>query len=406
VSTKYEHDIAISFAGEDQVIADAIDVRLKSRGIDVFFAPSKQAELLGERLEDVLAKKYGPTSRFVVVLVSDSYPLKDWARFELSIARDEEKQRKEAFILPLLLADKRMVQIPADKAYLDLRSMDLDEVVAVLVEKVMLHRGEMIPNDLFEQAFREWKLDGFIPGSMKGNIFWDNVSALVLDEDRVEFLLRCPSGSHAHCREGLSRIDPTMLAVGAKCLLDQSENQNFKLSAICYLGVADPKAAERELWTIYKDEGLHVNDRARAFELFWKCPSENSHREPKEALLDMTVPWQLRRAAAVNVLCGEFDDDTEHLVERALRDPRQEIRSKILDAVLRFGLSDMSPSLLHAYKAERSRKGKVQIKHALRHFNDRTDVVEFGKQNGFGSSFFRVPTYIHDWKVETDNAWY
>lgn len=405
MTTEYEHDIAISFAGEDKDLAEQIKIGLSARGVSVFFAPSSQAQLLGEPLEDVFAQKYGPSSRYVIVLVTENYSSKDWPRYELSIARDEEKERDEAFILPLLLSDKRMVQIPPYKGHLDLRQMEVEEVIDILVEKVQLHRGELTPKDVFEKAFREWKLDTFIPGPDKGGLFWRFLPSETLTNDEVEFLLRCPGRSAETKRLGLPKLAPKTLAIAAKRLVETAINQNFRLSAICVLGVADPLDAEAELWKVYTDQSVSVNDRARAFELFWKCPSEKSHIETKRVLADSSEPWQLRRAAATNLLGSGQDDQTEALLELALLDPRQEVRSRVVDAIMRFGLGKLAPALMAAYEKERSRKGKTSVKNALRLFNDQTDVIEFGKRMAFGPAFFRPPTYIHNWAPETNRNW-
>ena len=400
---EFEHDIAISYAGEDQELAGTIASKLEASGVGVFFASTQQAMLLGERLEDVFARTFGSTSRYVAVLVSEHYPIKDWTRYELSIARDEEKKRKEAFVLPLFLADARMVEIPPDKGYLDLRAMDLDAAIEILVEKVRLHRGEPSPKELFEAAFREWKSDGFLPGTGKGDVFWRNSKELELDVDRCEFLLRCSGGGIEWTRATLRRIEPAILREAGERLLETAATPGFELSAIGYIGIADPERAEFHLWRIYEDKEIHVNDRARAFEVFWRCPSARSHQEPKEVLVDETAPWPLRRAAANNILWGERDDDTENLLAQGLEDPRREVRSKVIDAIVKFRLDSLAPQVIEAYKRDRSRKGKADLKGALRLFNTRPDVIEFGRKAKLGKAFFKPPPYVHDWEANRED---
>lgn len=398
MTREFEQDIAISYAGEDTEIASALARKLESRGVAVFFAPSHQAALLGERLETVLARKYSTTSRFVAVLVSEHYPVKDWARFELDVARDEEKQRKEAFILPLRMADSRMVQIPSDKLYLDLRVMDLDAAVDVLVEKVRLHRGELAPRQLFEQSYREWKIDGFVPGSTKGNLFWADVTSLDLDVDHCEFLLHCDTADGRLWRRGLTQVAPYVLAAAGERLIETAATPTFELRAIGYVGLVDAGRAEKHLWRLYRNEEVAIYDRARAFELFWKCPSAAAREEPKEVLVDETQPWPLQRAAAVNLLWSDADEETESLLEIGLRNPRQEVRSKIVEAIVRFDFERLAPALMEAYERSRSRKDKAQIKWALRHFNARAEVLAFGARKRFGKAF-SSPPFAQDWEA-------
>ncbi len=206
--------------------------------------------------------------------------------------------------------------------------------------------------------------------------------------------------------DALEHIEPAILAAASRRLLEDADSPSFRLAAIRYLAIADLEAAERELWAVYEDERLHLNDRARALELFWKCPSSRSRQEPKDVLVDETAPWQLRKAAAESILWSEFDADTEPLLGRALRDPRREVRSKALNAILRFELANLSPELMEAFRKDRSQKGKRQIKHVLRHFSARPDVAAFGNENGFGEAFFRLPNYIHDWEKAREDSWF
>ena len=68
------------------------------------------------------------------------------------------------------------------------------------------------------------------------------------------------------------------------------------------------------------------------------------------------------------------------------------------DAIIKFRLANLSPRLIAAYDRQRTRKGRNDLQAALRHFNDRENVVEFGRRAGLGAAFFRPPTYIHDWE--------
>jgi hypothetical protein len=307
---EFEHDIAISFAGEDVDLASRLAERLENAGVSVFFATAQQAELLGERLERVLARKYGSGTRFVTALVTQHYSMKDWTRFELKIAREEEQRRGEAFVLPLLLADASIVQIPSDKVHLDLRTTDLSEIVEILAQKVRTHRGDLSPQDLLDAAYREWKTYGYLPASEKATVFWKNIASLRLDVDRCELLLRSRSTDGAAFVEGLGTLDPSLLVPAAERLVATAENPNWELAAICYLGTADPARAEAHLRRVYQDSAAHLNDRARAFDLFWLCPSQYAYEEASNVLCDATQPWPLRRAAMVNVLLADRDEQT------------------------------------------------------------------------------------------------
>lgn len=397
-ASEFEHDIAISFASEDVDLASRLADRLEKAGVSVFFSTARQAALLGARLERVLTRTFGSGTRFVAVLVTEHYPIKEWTRFELAVAREEEARRDEPFVLPLLLADASVVQLPSDKVHLDLRTRSLDDIVEILAAKVRDHRGEQSPQDLLKAVYREWIADRHLPAPTKVDVLWKNVTALDLDVDHCELLLRSSSTDGAAFVRGLRSLGPSLLAPAAERLVATAESPNLELAAICYLGVADPERAEGHLWRIYQDASADLEDRARAFELFWLCPGQRSRDEARVVLCDEAQPFALRRAAMVNVLWAKRSEDTERLVRQGLHDPRQEVRAKAVDAVLRFRLGSLAPELMAAYRRTRSRKGKAQLKAALRHFNGRTDIRAFAEKLRFGKTFFEPPSYVHDWE--------
>jgi hypothetical protein len=92
--TKFEHDVAISYAGEDIGIAEQIADALRKRGLSVFYAPFYKSELWGEKLSKWFKSKYGKDSRFVLILISHHYSVRDWTDFEFSTAKAEEHKRK------------------------------------------------------------------------------------------------------------------------------------------------------------------------------------------------------------------------------------------------------------------------------------------------------------------------
>ena len=80
-------DVAISFAGEDRPIAQRLAQILKSYDLVVFYDDDAQAGLLGENLTEYLIDIYKNSSSFCVVLVSEHYVRKRWARHEWKAAQ-------------------------------------------------------------------------------------------------------------------------------------------------------------------------------------------------------------------------------------------------------------------------------------------------------------------------------
>lgn len=105
----FDHDLAVSFAGEDRKIVEIIANQLKHNDANVFYDHFFKAELVEKDLSDYFKKKYGNKSKYVVPFISKYYPQKDWTNFEFEIARDEARRRKEDFILPVRL-DNTIIQ--------------------------------------------------------------------------------------------------------------------------------------------------------------------------------------------------------------------------------------------------------------------------------------------------------
>jgi hypothetical protein len=96
------YDFALSFAGEDRRLAEAIFSELTSRELAVFYDKNEQHRILGNDVEEYLAPIYRSESRYVVPLLSQTYPKKIWTKFE----SDNFRQRfGENSIIPIWFTD-------------------------------------------------------------------------------------------------------------------------------------------------------------------------------------------------------------------------------------------------------------------------------------------------------------
>lgn len=132
----FEYDIALSFAGEHRGIAESIAQELRKSGISLFYDNFEQSKLWGKRLSKHFQQIYGSKTRFVVVLISKEYPIKDWTDFEFTIAREEAKNRKSEYILPVRIDDTHIFGLPSDIAYLDLNNVGIKGVVNNILDKL------------------------------------------------------------------------------------------------------------------------------------------------------------------------------------------------------------------------------------------------------------------------------
>jgi hypothetical protein len=116
----------------------------------------------------------------------------------------------------------------------------------------------------------------------------------------------------------------------------------------------------------------------------------------------VTIEFEQDIVRAVAAGLHRRGDDLEQLLRDALQDSRHEVRSKVIDAILEFRLDGLSGQLMQAFQRDRSRKGRSDIKRALRHFNTRPEVIEFGRVNRFGQAFLTPPTCVHDWEASRE----
>ncbi len=130
----YEFDAALSFAGENRLLAAAITRELQKLGRSVFYDRDHKAHLWGKR-QDEYERIYGKASRFFVPLVSRHYRKKEWTQLEFSIARRASRRRKDEYILPIKIDETLMLGIPGDVNYLSSRDNTPKQIAAAIDEK-------------------------------------------------------------------------------------------------------------------------------------------------------------------------------------------------------------------------------------------------------------------------------
>ncbi len=133
-------DVAISFAGENRGEADELAKAMVTRGVRVFYDEFYKGEMWGRKLTGYFRPVYGPGTKYVIVLISRHYPIKDWANFEFSIAKEEARRRKEEFILPVRLDETKLLGLHEDVAYLDFYEEGPEGIAELIVEKLGIAR--------------------------------------------------------------------------------------------------------------------------------------------------------------------------------------------------------------------------------------------------------------------------
>ena len=132
----YDHDVALSFAGEDRHYAQELAKLLKNNGYKVFYDEYARVQLWGENLHDKFSEIYKNKSRYCVMFVSEHYARKLWTNHERRSAQARALEESVAYILPVRLDDAEIPGILPTVAYLDLRSMSINQIYQALVEKL------------------------------------------------------------------------------------------------------------------------------------------------------------------------------------------------------------------------------------------------------------------------------
>jgi hypothetical protein len=115
----YEFDIALSFAGEDRGLAEALASHLKNADVRVFYDRDEQAELWGKDLYQHLQTIYRDKARYCLVFVSQHYIRKRWTGHELKQAQARAFRENREYILPLRLDDTDLPGLNETIGYVD-----------------------------------------------------------------------------------------------------------------------------------------------------------------------------------------------------------------------------------------------------------------------------------------------
>lgn len=101
-------DVAISFAMENEELADTVYHYLKAEGLSVFYAPAPECQsiLSGENQREIFYRIFGLESKYVVLLVSKFYVRKQVPMEEARIAFS--KHGGDASVIPIYLDETEL----------------------------------------------------------------------------------------------------------------------------------------------------------------------------------------------------------------------------------------------------------------------------------------------------------
>lgn len=132
-NTHYYFDFAISYAGEDVIVAEKVNDRLRELGFNVFFAKKDFAALIGNRGDDFFEELF-THSKQVIVFISEAYKRKDWTQFEWDIIRKRENINR---FIPVRLDNTPILGLPDTIIYLSYPKNNIDEIENIAVKKLL-----------------------------------------------------------------------------------------------------------------------------------------------------------------------------------------------------------------------------------------------------------------------------
>lgn len=93
------YDFALSFAGADRDIAEALCEALQEGEFEVFYDRNEQHRILAEDVEEYLRPIYATDAKLVVCILGPEYPKRVWTKFE----SDQFKERfKSGEVIPII----------------------------------------------------------------------------------------------------------------------------------------------------------------------------------------------------------------------------------------------------------------------------------------------------------------
>ena len=133
---RYEYDVAISYAREDEPVARELGESLMRKNTKILYDEYGRTETGGSDFLTQIAELYRTKARYCVLLFSQHYPLKQWTDAERASARQHALRDSEKYILPVRLHDVEVPGLAEAKSYYDLRQSSVKQLTDWLEKKL------------------------------------------------------------------------------------------------------------------------------------------------------------------------------------------------------------------------------------------------------------------------------
>lgn len=130
------YDVALSYASEDRLHAEAIAKGLQAAKKRVFFDHDCRSRLLGRTLSAELETIYSKRATYCVLLVSARYKEKRWTREELRAAlMGAALTQRSDYVIPVRLDATQLEELPEDTVYVPIER-GYEAIIADILEKL------------------------------------------------------------------------------------------------------------------------------------------------------------------------------------------------------------------------------------------------------------------------------
>ncbi|MGZ3622820.1 MAG: toll/interleukin-1 receptor domain-containing protein [Ktedonobacteraceae bacterium] len=164
---QYSYDVALSFAGEDRIPAEALAEALFRRRVKVFYDKYEMSTLWGKDLYIHLSDLYQNKARYCVMFFSQHYVAKAWTRHELKAAQARALNENKEYILPIRLDSTEIPGILNTTVYLNWHEETPESVTDAILEK--LGKVSRIPL-INERTIMDWLVDETQMANGRGSV--------------------------------------------------------------------------------------------------------------------------------------------------------------------------------------------------------------------------------------------
>jgi len=139
ISKTFKYDFAISYAGEEEKIAEGIFQSIKEKygGYSIFLASKEKHKLIGQDGEEFFENLF-KDSKQVIVILSENYKRKEWTRYEWDIIRKRSKENK---CIPIKTDKVEILGLPSNFIYLPF-SNNFEDIASLCIQKLISFEHE------------------------------------------------------------------------------------------------------------------------------------------------------------------------------------------------------------------------------------------------------------------------